>query len=104
MGLARSGFKLARRGANIILCDINKQALQETRAEISKAFPSVHCSCYACDVSDARAVESMAATVKTDLSAGRSKSGEVDVIINNAGIVVETCKLQPRTQSNDDGE
>eukprot|EP00949_MAST-11_sp_MAST-11-sp1_P002713 g2713.t1 len=98
-GIGRAvAFKLARRGANIILCDINKQALQETRAEISKAFPSVHCSCYACDVSDARAVESMAATVKTDLSAGRSKSGEVDVIINNAGIVVgkHFASLQPR--------
>ncbi len=68
----------AREKANLILMDINKTKLKETEKEVSALGAKV--SVHPCDVSDHKAVEKIARLVK--------KEGDVDILINNAGIVI----------------
>jgi all-trans-retinol dehydrogenase (NAD+) len=61
------------------LWDIDEARLQSTTEEI-RAMSGGRCSGYLCDVSDAHAVRNTADQVLSDVS-------EVDVLVNNAGIV-----------------
>ncbi len=79
-GLGRLlGAELARRGSRVILWDIDEDRLHSTVEEI-RGMPGARCSGYLCDVSDAHAVRDTADQVVSDVS-------EVDVLVNNAGIV-----------------
>jgi all-trans-retinol dehydrogenase (NAD+) len=71
--------ELARRDARLTLWDINEASLDDTVDEIRKRT-GAHCSGYVCDVSDPGAVDTAARQLL-------SETGEVDVLVNNAGIV-----------------
>lgn len=81
MGLGKSFAERAVRelAADVVLWDVNEQALKETAAELAAAGTSrVHH--YVVDVSDAAAIAESAASVRADV-------GDIDILVNNAGIV-----------------
>jgi NAD(P)-dependent dehydrogenase (short-subunit alcohol dehydrogenase family) len=67
----------ARRGAKLVIADVNEAALEKARAEISAS--GVQCFAHACDVSDEASVASFAAAVNASV-------GSIDVLVNNAGV------------------
>ena len=71
--------ELARRGARLALWDLDTERLADVRSDIAALIgrePAV----YGCDVSDRHAVADTAARVRAEV-------GEVDVLVNNAGVV-----------------
>lgn len=72
------GQLVLERGANLVIWDINREALDTTVAALGKAGKVAG---YCVDITNAGLVKETAAMVK-------SKHGIVDVLINNAGIVV----------------
>ena len=68
---------LAKSGANIALCDVNREALEETQAEI--VVHGVRAVSYAIDVTDSKQVDEMIKQVLEEF-------GCIDVLVNNAGI------------------
>ncbi|CAM3064002.1 SDR family oxidoreductase [Skermania piniformis] len=64
--------------ANVVLWDINEGALKDTAAELEAAGGTV--TYYVVDVSVPAAIAEAAASVRRDV-------GDIDVLINNAGIV-----------------
>ncbi|HSV81558.1 MAG TPA: SDR family oxidoreductase [Ramlibacter sp.] len=66
---------LAAEGARLVICDINAEALEATRATL--AAQGATCLALRCDVSDSAAVDAMF------LQAGEH-FGTVDILINNA--------------------
>jgi 3-oxoacyl-[acyl-carrier protein] reductase len=69
---------MAREGARLAVCDIDSDALEITRGEVTKL--GSECLALQCDVSDSAAVDAMFA------QAGR-RFGTVDVLVNNAARV-----------------
>lgn len=67
----------ARRGANLVVSDINGPALENVRVEI--AAMGVQCFALTCDVSQEASVADFAASVQQAV-------GPVDVLVNNAGV------------------
>ncbi|MFF0454622.1 SDR family NAD(P)-dependent oxidoreductase [Nocardia africana] len=81
MGLGKSFAQRAVReqAADVVLWDVNETALKQTAAELSSGSVSrVHH--YVVDVSDQQSIVDAAAAV-------RSEVGDIDVLVNNAGIV-----------------
>lgn len=80
MGLGKLFAEQAVRegAAAVVLWDINETALRETAAGFAAASGSVHT--YTVDVSDRAAVAAAAEAVRVDV-------GDIDVLVNNAGIV-----------------
>ncbi|MBF6148485.1 SDR family NAD(P)-dependent oxidoreductase [Nocardia nova] len=81
MGLGKSFAQRAVReqAADVVLWDVNENALKQTAAELSSGSVSrVHH--YVVDVSDQQSIIDAAAAV-------RSEVGDIDVLVNNAGIV-----------------
>ncbi|UIF90671.1 SDR family NAD(P)-dependent oxidoreductase [Cupriavidus sp. UYPR2.512] len=74
---------MAREGSRLVICDINMETLEHTRAEI--AAEGVPCLALRCDVSDAAAVDAMFAHTA-------ERFGAVDILVNNAGIVPSSQK------------
>lgn len=72
------GEYMAQKGGTIILWDINKKALKETKEEISKKGGNVHT--FLCDVTDKQKVYETADKL-------RETCGNLDILVNNAGIV-----------------
>jgi all-trans-retinol dehydrogenase (NAD+) len=71
--------ELARRGAQLVLWDLDTDRLADVRGEIAELVGREPAG-YGCDVSDRHAVAETAARVRAEV-------GEVDVLVNNAGIV-----------------
>lgn len=69
---------MARQGAHLVICDINKEALHATQEAV--AALGAQCLALECDVSDSAAVDQMFA------QAGQ-RFGTVDVLVNNAARV-----------------
>jgi NAD(P)-dependent dehydrogenase (short-subunit alcohol dehydrogenase family) len=67
----------ARRGARLVISDVNAAALEKARAELDAA--GAWCRAYACDVASEQSVNALAAAVQRD-------AGPVDVLVNNAGV------------------
>jgi NAD(P)-dependent dehydrogenase (short-subunit alcohol dehydrogenase family) len=67
----------ARRGAHLVLSDVNGPALESVRAEI--AASGVPCVAHACDVASEASVLELAAAVE-------SAVGPLDILLNNAGV------------------
>jgi NAD(P)-dependent dehydrogenase (short-subunit alcohol dehydrogenase family) len=67
----------ARRGAHLVISDVNERALEPVRAEIAAA--GVPCLARRCDVSSEESVLELAAAVQ-------SAVGPLDVLVNNAGV------------------
>ncbi|MEU1981635.1 SDR family oxidoreductase [Nocardia sp. NPDC019395] len=80
MGLGKLFAERAvREGATaVVLWDINETGLRDTAAELRAAGGTVHT--YTVDVSDRTAVAGAADSVRVDV-------GDIDVLVNNAGIV-----------------
>jgi NAD(P)-dependent dehydrogenase (short-subunit alcohol dehydrogenase family) len=67
----------ARRGANLVLADLNAPALEGVRREITAL--GISCHVQPCDVTSETSVASLAA-------ATHAAVGPIDVLVNNAGI------------------
>jgi NAD(P)-dependent dehydrogenase (short-subunit alcohol dehydrogenase family) len=67
----------ARRGANLVISDINATALETARAEISAM--GVQCLARTCDVAREASVAEFAGAVQQAV-------GPIDVLVNNAGV------------------
>ncbi|SUD48876.1 Fatty acyl-CoA reductase [Nocardia otitidiscaviarum] len=81
MGLGKSFAVRAvrERAADVVLWDINEETLKETVAELS-ALGSSRIHHYVVDVSDQQAIRDAGTSVRTEV-------GDIDVLVNNAGIV-----------------
>ena len=75
----RMALRMAREGGRIIAWDISAEALEKVLAELKMASGGVHLG-MVCDVSDSKTVYRKAEAVKT-------KAGQPDILINNAGMV-----------------
>jgi NAD(P)-dependent dehydrogenase (short-subunit alcohol dehydrogenase family) len=76
IGAAIAG-RLAKMGATVVLCGRSQEPLKSTAAAISKA--GAKADVFACDISDLRSVEALAAHVEKSF-------GRVDILVNNAGV------------------
>jgi len=70
-------LKLAADGADLALCDLKAEWLEETSAKAKELGCRVEC--YSVDVSNGDAVNETVKTVEKDF-------GQIDVLVNNAGI------------------
>ncbi len=77
--------KLASEGADIALCDVEKDWLTETAGLIAATGRRVEC--FAVDVSNGAAVQAA-----VDQIAG--KFGKIDILVNNAGITRDTLLIR----------
>ena len=77
--------ELAKSGADLALCDLKTEWLEET-AEAVKALGR-KVECFSVDVSDSAAVNDTVAKVI-------EKCGKIDVVVNNAGITKDTFLMR----------
>jgi 3-oxoacyl-[acyl-carrier protein] reductase len=77
--------KLASEGADLALCDVEKDWLTETAGLITAMGRRVEC--FAVDVSNAAAVQ----TAVDQIS---EKFGKIDILVNNAGITRDTLLIR----------
>ncbi len=70
-------LRLAAKGCHLALVDISRKGMQETKRKIGDA--GIEVSQHVCDVSDAAAMEALAAAVV-------ARHGRVNLLFNNAGI------------------
>lgn len=77
-GLGRGiALALGERGANVVVCDLKKESLQETAAALqARGVRYLDC---ACDVSDPESFEKV-------LEQAGERFGGADILVNNAGI------------------
>ena len=79
-GIGREmAIAFARERANLALLDIDSKMLAETVETLRQ--PGIKIQGYPCDISDSNSVEQVAEKIRGDL-------GDVDVLVNNAGIVI----------------
>ena len=78
-------LKLASEGADIALCDVEKEWLSETASQVAAKGRRVEC--YAVDVVNAAAVQ-------TAVDQIAEKFGKIDILINNAGITRDTLLVR----------
>lgn len=74
-------IKLASEGADMALCDVQKEWLADTATKISALGRRVEC--YAVDVSNAGAVQAAVGEIEKTF-------GRIDILVNNAGITRDT--------------
>lgn len=80
-GLGRElAHKLADEGANLVLVDINEANNEKVKQELMKKNKSTKVLTYSVDIRDESNVAKLANSVQADL-------GDIDILINNAGIV-----------------
>ncbi|MGC8580343.1 MAG: SDR family oxidoreductase [bacterium] len=78
MGMGRLfALKFANASCNLVLVDINKQALEKTASELHGA---THTYTYICDISNNEQIQSLVSAVHND-------AGLIDIIVNNAGVL-----------------
>lgn len=70
-------LKLAAEGADLALCDLNAEWLEETAGKVKQL--GRRAECYSVDVSNGDAVNETVKAVENDF-------GQIDVLVNNAGI------------------
>ena len=81
-----TALRYARGGAEVVCVDID-----EARAEATAQACGGGARAFACDVSDAAAVEALATTVERD-------AGPVDVLVNNAGVGIAGAFLDAEVE------
>jgi len=70
-------LKLAAEGADLALCDLQEEWLEETAGKVKELGRRVEC--YSVDVSNGGAVKETVKAIEKDF-------GQIDVLVNNAGI------------------
>ena len=78
-------IKLAKSGASIALCDLNKEWLSETKSMVEDIGSKV--ICYQLDVSDSESVNSSIKSIEDDF-------GKIDILVNNAGITKDNLLIR----------
>lgn len=78
-------LKLAGGGADLALCDLNAEWLEETAGKVKELGRRVEC--YSVDVSNGDAVNTTVKAVEKDF-------GQIDVLVNNAGITKDGLLLR----------
>lgn len=78
-------IKLAKSGASIALCDLNKEWLSETKSMVEDIGSKV--ICYQLDVSDSESVNSSIKIIEDDF-------GKIDILVNNAGITKDNLLIR----------
>jgi len=81
--------ELSNAGADIALCDLKAEWLNETAEAVKKNGRKA--ACFAVDVSDAKGVEN---TVSEIIKA----MGKIDVMVNNAGITKDTLLIRMKEE------
>jgi 3-oxoacyl-[acyl-carrier protein] reductase len=85
-GIGQSiALKLAGSGADLALCDLQKDWLAETQAKV--AALGRRAECYAVNVADAKGVEATVGQIAQDF-------GRIDILVNNAGITRDTFLIR----------
>jgi len=82
---------LAQAGARVIATDMNAPAVEETAALVRGEGGTAWS--FALDVTDAEACQALAARVAGEI-------GEVDLLVNNAGIIIRETTASPRAAAN----
>ncbi|KAK3722882.1 hypothetical protein LTR37_002027 [Vermiconidia calcicola] len=79
-GLGRAiAEEFLRQGANVIICDINKDLVSDFKEKVSAAYPE--CTLVLdCNITDDAAIDDM-------FEQGEKKFGKIDYVVNNAGIM-----------------
>jgi len=80
--------KMGNLGAELILWDINKEALDNFTDALKR--DNIRCSSYLCDLTNVAAIEATATTVI-------DTHGYIDILINNAGIVTGKSSIDSTT-------
>lgn len=89
-GIGREiALALAGEGADIAICDVNQEALLQTRAEIESS--GRQCLAAVVDVSDTKAAEDMVNKIL-------DKFGGIDILINNAGITRDSLLMRMKEE------
>ena len=89
-GIGREiAITLAREGADIAICDVNEEALSQTKAEIEAI--SRKCIVSTVDVGDYASCEEMA-------NKTLDKFGKIDILINNAGITRDSLLMRMKEE------
>lgn len=81
--------KLAQRGCNLILWDINVDALEKVKNEIKELYPSIKILTYAVDVSNSGKVHETAKMIIKIL-----KDNYVSIVFNNAGVAAKKTIME----------
>jgi NAD(P)-dependent dehydrogenase (short-subunit alcohol dehydrogenase family) len=80
-GIGRaSALAFAERGADLVLCDIDKQGLEAAASQI-RALSRGECTTQTVDVADAEQMADLAGAV-------HERVGAVDILMNNAGVAI----------------
>lgn len=82
-------LKLASEGADLALCDVQKEWLSETASKAAAMGRRVEC--YAVDVSNAEAVQAAVSEIEKAF-------GHIDVLVNNAGITRDSFLVRMSEQ------
>ena len=77
--------ELAKSGADLALCDLKAEWLEETAEAVRAIGRKV--DCFSVDVSDSSAVNGTVASII-------EKCGKIDVVVNNAGITKDTFMMR----------
>lgn len=78
VGIGRAAaIRFAQQGANVVLMDVNEDALKQTEQELLAITDRV--AAYVCDICDTAAVERMVADIT-------ARFGGVDILVNNAAL------------------
>lgn len=70
--------EFAKKGANLVLWDVNTEGIKETRRQIESSFPSTRVASFSVDLQDRENIYAVAQQVLAQ--------GPVNVVVNNAGI------------------
>jgi all-trans-retinol dehydrogenase (NAD+) len=87
-------FEFARRGARLILWDLDGALLDQTALELRSKFPAVSLRTYVCDLSKRDQIYATALQVQ-------AADGHPDVVVNNAGVVSGTLFLDTADAKNE---
>jgi len=87
-GIGRAmAHAFARHGARLMLLDIDRAGLTQTRVQLNDAFPEVEVECVEASIADDGAVEDACA-------ATLARFGRIDIVLNNAGIAMNKPSLE----------
>lgn len=82
-----TAHQLADVGCNLVLSARSEDKLNDLKQNLSKKYPNLKFTVIPCDVSDSSAVEAL-------ISGAIKEHGQIDILINNAGVAPKIGLLQ----------